>query len=141
MSTTKFQKYFKSSLLTEAPLPPPPPPPVDEPMDDAAALDKTFDDPANKEQLAAELTNMELAPEQKAELLKKADKYADNISKIILPVLRKLHDDIVSGIFQQIAPDIKGISGINEDLASLAEALRGRVRDAVIKKDKVDTKK
>ena len=69
-----------------------------------------------------------------------ADKYAENISSVVLPTLRKLHTDITTGMFKTIAPDIKGISGINEDLASLAEALRGRVRDAVIKSDNKDKK-
>ena len=141
MSTTKFHKYFKSSFLKEAGLPPPPMEemPPEPALTDDAALKKSLT-PQGADQLDAEAANLQLDPTQKAEILRKADKYADNISKIILPVLRKLHDDIVSGVFQQIAPDIKGISSINEDLAGLAESLRGRVRDAVIKSDKVEKK-
>jgi hypothetical protein len=144
MSTTKFLKYFKSSLVNEAIDPAVTPPtnaPVTAPVvDDEAVLSQTFEDDAQKQKLDTEISNISLSPEQKADILRKADKYSDNITKIVLPTLRKLHDDIVSGVFASIAPDVKGISGINEDLAGLAEALRGRTRDAVLKADKVEKK-
>lgn len=132
----KFAKYFKKSLVKEAALPAP----ITEqpPMDDAAALQGSFEDEANAQQLDAEVSNASISPEQRAQLLKRADKYAENISTMVLPTLRKLHDDIVSGVFASIAPDIKGIANINEDLARLAESLRGRTREAVLKSDKND---
>jgi hypothetical protein len=141
MAISKFARYFKSSLVQEAIVPPSDVPVAPTPeLNDEQALSQTFEDDAQKQQLDSEIQNIQLNPEQKADLLRKADKYADNISKIILPTLRKLHTDIVSGVFTSIAPDIKGISGINEDLAGLSEALRGRVRDAVVKNDKNEKK-
>ena len=40
-----------------------------------------------------------------------------------------------------VAPDLKGISNITGDLAKLAENLRGKTRDAVIKADKNEQQK
>lgn len=148
MSIQKFTRYFSNSLIMKEAASDttvaPPPPVADESVagtsPDEAALMKTFDNESGKSNLDNELSNITLSPDQKADILRRADKYSDNISKIILPILRKLHDDIVSGVFASIAPDIKGISGINEDLASLAESLRGRTRDAVLKSDKVEKK-
>lgn len=131
---SKMEKYFKRTLNEAAPV-------AEAPVvDDATAFAGSFEDEASAEQLNTEVQSSMLAPEQRAMILKKADKYAENISSIILPTLRKLHDAIVSGVFASIAPDIKGISNINEDLAKLAESLRGRTRDAVLKSDKNEAK-
>ena len=133
---SKFNKYFKESLtLKEA----------DMSLDPTgeghqAVFNQSVDYPAAAEQVEAELQNASISPEQRAGILKKADKYAENISTVILPMLRKLHDSIVTGEFKDIAPDIKGISNITEDLASLAESLRARTRDAIIKADKNESK-
>jgi hypothetical protein len=132
----KFTRYFKKSLVKEAVAGGP----VEPAIDDAAAFAGSFEDEASAQQVQGEVEQASLPPEQRAEILKKADKYSDQISKLILPTLRKLHDEIVSGTFASIAPDIKGISGINEDLAKLAESLRGRTRDAVLKSDKNEEK-
>jgi hypothetical protein len=130
----KFSRYFKKSLVTEAGSDVlAPASDLTTPDEDAAAFNSTFEDEAAITDLEGEVAGAGIDPMQNAELLKKADKYADNISKIILPVLRKLHDDIVTGTFTTVAPDIKGISGITEDLAKLAESLRGRIRDAIAK--------
>jgi hypothetical protein len=138
MENTKFKRYFKKSFMNEATIAGEAP--VDPAMDDTAAFAGSFEDDGTADQIQGEVEQASLPPEQRADLLKKADKYAENISKIILPTLRRLHDDIVSGVFASIAPDIKGISGINEDLAKLAESLRGRTRDAVLKSDKNEQK-
>lgn len=127
MDNMKFLKYFKEALESD--------PAANAPIDDAAAFAGSFENDESAAQLQGEVDNASIAPEQRAELLQKADKYANLISDKILPILRKLQDDIVSGTFATIAPDIKNISKINEDLASLSESLRGRVRDAVIKSD------
>lgn len=105
-------------------------------LDDSEAFNQSFDDGKGAEQVQGEVASLAMDPIQRDKLLKLADKYAENISTVVLPTLRKLHTDITTGVFKSIAPDVKGISGINEDLAALAEALRGRVRDAVIKSDK-----
>ena len=131
MSNKKFNRYFKKSFIKEAigaeaaPM-----------ADDSATFAGSFEDEANAAQIEGEVEQAGIDPQQRANILKLADKYAENISKMVLPTLRKLHDDIVSGTFATIAPDIKGISGINEDLAKLAESLRGRTRDAVLKSEK-----
>ena len=132
MDNNKFTRYFKNSLITEAV----PAPVAEAPVDDAAVFEGSFETPENAQGIQGEVEQAGMPPEQRAGILKLADKYAENITKIVLPTLRKLHDDIVSGTFASIAPDIKGISGINEDLAKLAESLRGRTRDAVLKSDK-----
>ena len=132
----KFTKYFEKSFLKENEG-------VGEEMgvDDETAMLGTLDDPeATGEAINGEIDTMSVAPEQTAMILKKADKYAEEISTHILPILRKLHTEIISGMFKQVAPDIKGISNINEDLAGLAEAIRGKVRDSVIRKDAEDKK-
>lgn len=133
----KFTKYFKKSFLSEEISPDIA---TDVPMDDNEAMVKTFDEPENAEGLDTEMNNMSITPEQKAIILKKADKYSDQIANHILPILRKLHDDITSGVFKTIAPDVRGISNINSDLAELAEQIRGKIRDGVIKQDQQDQK-
>jgi len=137
MSIKKFTKYFTKSLLSEAV---PAPMPQEPALDDSAAFEGSFDDNTGATQIKDEVQGISIDPVQRDKILKMADKYAENISSVVLPTLRKLHTDITTGMFKTIAPDIKGISGINEDLASLAEALRGRVRDAVIKSDNKDKK-
>ncbi len=130
---SKFTKYFKRSLISEA----------DEavvPMDDATTFKQDFENPESVQQLDAEITNASITPEQRVNMLTKADKYAEKINNIILPMLRNLHDSIVSGEFKAIAPDISGISNITEDLAALSESLRGKTRDALIKQDTKDSK-
>jgi hypothetical protein len=132
--STKFIKYFTKSLLNEAT----PLAPVADSLgvDDSSAFAGSFEDGANAEKVAGEVDSLAIDPVQKDKILKLADKYAENISAVVLPTLRRLHDDIVSGTFSSIAPDIKGISGINEDLAKLAESLRGRTREAILKNNK-----
>ena len=134
----KFAKYFKKSLVKEAALPAP----ITEqpPIDDAAALQGSFEDEANAQQLDTEVSNATVSPEQRASILKKADKYAEQISSIMLPMLRRLHDSIVSGEFREIAPEVKGISDITGKLAELSENLRGKTRDAILKANKNDEK-
>lgn len=122
----RFTKYFKSSLNEGSQ----PIEPASE-LDDSAAFAGSFEDEAVADDVNGEVEAAGIDPSQHAEILRKADKYAENIDKLILPVLRKIHNDIVTGTFSTVAPDIKGISGITEDLASLAESLRGRVRDAI----------
>ena len=134
---SKFIKYFTKSLLNEAV----PAPTLAEPvLDDAVAFEGSFEDGQGASQIKTEVGGISLDPVQRDMILKKADKYAENISNVILPTIRKLHNDIVSGVFKSIAPDLKGVSGIAEDLASLSESLRGRVRDAVLKSDNKDKK-
>ena len=133
----KFIKYFTKSLLNEAV---PAPLPQDPALDDSTAFAGSFEDGNGVEQIAGEVANASIDPVQRDMILKKADKYAENISNVILPTIRKLHNDIVSGVFKSIAPDLKGVSSIAEDLASLSESLRGRIRDAVIKSDNAGKK-
>lgn len=135
MANTKFLKYFKKTLIKEDvanPLEPEMPPM----NDDKAAFDASFDGESGAKQLEDEITNSTLDPQQTANILKKADKYAQNIDKIILPLLRNLHNDIIEGAFKTISPDIRDISGITVDLAGLAEQLRGKTRDAILKNEK-----
>ena len=130
---SKFTKYFKRSLISEA----------DEAianMDDATTFKQDFETPEAANQLDTEIANTTIPPEQRAIIIKKADKYSETITKVILPILRDLHNAIVSGEFKSIAPDIDGLSGINSDLAELAEQIRGKVRDSIVKQDKVDKK-
>jgi len=129
----KFNRYFTKSLLKEEV----PAVPV---ADDSAIFDNSFEDEGTASQVQDEVGSISIDPIQRDMILKKADKYAENISNVILPTIRKLHNDIVSGVFKSIAPDLKGVSGIAEDLASLSESLRGRIRDAVIKSDNKDKK-
>lgn len=131
--STKFIKYFTKSLLNEEIANPVSAEPV---VDDQAAFAGSFEDDGVADKVAGEVDSLAIDPVQKDKILKLADKYAENISAVVLPTLRKLHDDIVSGTFSSIAPDIKGISGINEDLAKLAESLRGRTREAILKNNK-----
>jgi len=134
--SNKFQRYFKKSLtegaIDLAPAPAPVPQP-EAPIDDTGAFEGSFEDDSMAQDLEGEVENAGIDPRESAEILKKADKYAENIDKLILPLLRKIHNDIVTGQFATVAPDIKGISGTTEDLAKLAESLRGRVRDAIAK--------
>tara|TARA_R110000822_G_scaffold285247_3_gene406612 strand:+ start:1122 stop:1556 length:435 start_codon:yes stop_codon:yes gene_type:complete len=122
----KFSRYFKRSLIAEED-------DLTTPDDDAAAFKNTFEDESTVTDLDSEVKDAGIDPMQNAEILRKADKYAANITDIFLPVLRDLHDDIVAGTFTTVAPDIKGISDIKENLAKLAESLRGRIRDAIAK--------
>lgn len=131
----KFEKYFTKSLITEAI---PAEAAVKAPVADDKAFAGSFEDENTVGQLEDEISNSTMAPEQQADILRKADKYAENINAVILPTLRKLHDDIVQGVFSSIAPEIKDVSGICEDLARLSEALRGRTRDAMLKSTKSD---
>jgi len=131
--STKFIKYFTKSLLNEEVANPVSTEPV---VDDQTAFAGSFEDNGVADKVAGEVDSLAIDPIQKDKILKLADKYAENISAVVLPTLRKLHDDIVSGTFSSIAPDIKGISGINEDLAKLAESLRGRTREAILKNNK-----
>lgn len=136
---SKFLKHFKKTIK-EATRVPQEDPSMQPPIDDPTAFNQSFQNPEDASAIEAEVQGLNLDPEQKAALLEKADDYATKISGVILTTLRNLHNDIVSGVFAQIAPDIKGISGINEDLATLAESLRGRMRDAVLKSDKSEKK-
>lgn len=136
MANNKFLNYFKKSLLNEANMPPVDAPVEQPPMDDKAAFNASFEDENALKGLEGEINDATLDPEQTAGILKKADKYAQNIEKVILPLLRTLHNDIIEGAFATISPDIKDISGITVDLAGLAEALRGKTRDAVLKNEK-----
>ena len=129
----KFKRYFTRSLLKEMGEQPAPVNPV---ANDAEVFDGSFEDENTAGQLEGEVDSISIDPEQRDMILRKADSYAEMISNQVLPTLRKLHTDIISGVFASVAPDIKGISGINEDLAELSEALRGRVKDAVIKAGK-----
>lgn len=130
--STKFEKYFKKTLLNEAS--PTPQPQVD-PTSDKAAFDASFENPANLDQINAEVASAQMDPQHRAEIIKKANKYADNIVNVILPNLRQLQKEIADGIFKEIAPQIKNISSINGDIAKLAEELRGKTLDAIIKND------
>lgn len=122
-----FKKQFKKILFEET---------SSNASSDEEIFSKEFKNKEELEKLNNEIKNIELDPEYYAKIIKKADKYSYKITEYILPFLRKLHQDLISGIFKYIAPDIKGISNITEDLASLAEALRGRVRDSIIQKNK-----
>lgn len=117
-----FKKHFKTILNEE--------------LNDQEAFESDFQNQNELENLNQEIQNISPDPEANAKIIKLADKYSDKITNYILPIMRKLHQDLTSGIFKSVAPDIKGISNITEDLAALAEALRGRVRDSVIKQDK-----
>lgn len=130
MTKDKFKKRFSESLLREAV------PAAIPAADDATAFEGSFENPEAAQGIEGEIQNVAMDETQKQTILKKADKYAELINSSILPALRRLHDDIISGVFAQIAPDIKGVSGITEDLARLAESLRGRSRDAVLKAGK-----
>jgi len=133
---TKFLKHFKRTIKEAAT----PAIPADVAPTDEQAFSQTFDSKEDVNQVNSEMDNLALDPQQKAEILHKADKYAEFINKSILPTLRKLHDDFVGGTFTSITPEIKGLASICEDLAGLSESLRGRVRDAVIKSDKNEKK-
>ena len=132
----KFNNYFKKSLtLKEADLSLDP-----NAQQDQEAFNQSFEDPQAAEQVENELQNASITPEQKMAILGKADKYAESISTGILPMLRKLHDSIVSGEFKDIAPELKGISDITGKLAELSENLRGKTRDAILKANKNENK-
>lgn len=127
----KFNRYFTKSLLKEADA-------VAPVANDSAIFDNSFENEGTATQVQDEVGSISIDPVQRDMILKKADKYAEMISNQVLPTLRKLHTDIISGVFASVAPDIKGISGINEKLAELSEALRGRIKDAVIKAGEQD---
>jgi hypothetical protein len=133
----KFVAHFKKIVTEAASIVQPP---QQGPVDDSQVFAQSFDSDQAAQQLDKEVVGAGLDPEQRASILKRADHYASKIDSIILPTLRKLQDDIVTGVFASIAPDVKGISGINEDLAKLAESLRGRTRDAILKSDKNEKK-
>ena len=130
---TKFIKYFTKSLLNEEIAANPAVAPV---ADDAEAFAGSFEDDGAIEQVEGEVEDITIDPIQKQKILKMADQYAENISQMMLPTIRKLHNDIVSGVFSSIAPDLKGVSDIAVDLAKLSEMLRGNIRDAVADKNK-----
>jgi hypothetical protein len=132
----KFSNYFKKSLtLKEADLSLDP-----AAQEDQEVFNQSFEDPQGAEQVEAELQNASISPEQKMAMMQKADMYAEKISNNILPMLRKLHDSIVSGEFKDIAPDLKGVSDITGKLAELSENLRGKVRDSILKANQNDAK-
>lgn len=138
----KFKTYFKQNLVNEAinTQPVPAVPEQDAQIDDGEVFKNSFEDESQAQQIDSEIQNATLEPEQRAQLLRRADKYAEKIADSILPTLRNLHNDITSGMFSSIGLELKDISGINEDLAKLSESLRGRTRDAVLKAGKKDTK-
>lgn len=134
-----FSKYFKKTLNEDA-LQPAGTEGLPPEATDQQAFDNSFSDQDQLSQVNDEVSATAIDPNEQAKIIKLADSYAEKVTESILPVLRKLHQDLISGVFKTVAPDIKSISGITEDLASLAEALRGRTRDAIIKSNEKDSK-
>lgn len=130
MSNT-FKKYFIKHLKERA-LPVNP----DDlgVSEDQEAFNGSFENGSELDKLEGEVNNATPTVEDNAHIVKKANMYSKKITGIILPLLRELDNDLLNGDLSKVAPEIKGISDIRQDLAKLAEALTGETNEAIRQK-------
>ena len=140
---TKFEKYFKKSLLNEADVAPDALAPTD-----AEALDASIEDPAAKKGLKNELSAVSAGASavnsNTQQLLDTAQQYAEELKAILARVVA-IHKDFTTGTLAQLGLDVKTnvLTGIRSDLGKMIEAIGGGADEAIIKQasDKVEATK
>ena len=128
--TTKFERYFKRAVLTEAK-----PMPLD---GDAAALESSIENPKDAERLNTEVNNVAVGADQVNADTEKLREMAQNYSNEILSILDRvvaIHNDITGGELAGLGIKIGSnvITGIRADLGKLAQIIGGGVNDAIMK--------
>lgn len=130
--STKFAKYFSKTLINEA---------VPAPMtNDAAALDASIENPADRAKLGQEVSNVAVGAENVnsnvEELRGIADGYAKELNSILERVVA-IHNDITTGSLAQLGIKVGSniLTGIRADLSKLAQVIGGGANDAIIKQE------
>ena len=134
--STKFAKYFSKTLINEA---------VPAPMNDAAALDASIENPMDRAKLGQEVANVAVGADNVnsnvEELRSIADGYAKELNSILERVVA-IHNDITTGSLAQLGIKVGSnvLTGIRADLGKLAQIIAGGANDAIIKKSSDEAK-
>ena len=129
--STKFAKYFSKTLINEA---------VPAPMNDAAALDASIENPMDRAKLGQEVANVAVGADNVnsnvEELRSIADGYAKELNSILERVVA-IHNDITTGSLAQLGIKVGSniLTGIRADLSKLAQVIGGGANDAIIKQE------
>lgn len=132
----KFAKYFSKALVNEA---------IDDEAQagldgDAAALEASIENPADREQLNQEVgavaTGASNINANVQNLRKTADGYAKELNAILDRVVA-IHNDITTGSLAQLGIKVGSnvLTGIRSDLSKLAQIIAGGANDAIIKQE------
>ena len=134
--STKFAKYFSKTLINEA---------VPAPMNDAAALDASIENPMDRAKLGQEVANVAVGADNVnsnvEELRSIAEGYAKELNSILERVVA-IHNDITTGSLAQLGIKVGSnvLTGIRADLGKLAQIIAGGANDAIIKKSSDEAK-
>lgn len=132
----KFAKFFKQALVNEA---------LDDQVQseldgDAAALESSIENPADRAQLDQEVgsvaTGASNVNANVQNLRKTADGYAKELNAILERVVA-IHNDITTGSLAQLGIKVGSnvLTGIRSDLSKLAQIIAGGANDAIIKQE------
>ena len=133
MSTTKFAKYFKKTLLNEE-FPP------SGPIDDATALKKSIENPKDSVRLDNEIQDVSVGADQANADMEQLRETANGYSQEILGILERvvaIHNDITSGPLAKLGIKVgtNTLTSIRGDLGKLAQIIGGGVNDVISKQE------
>jgi hypothetical protein len=132
--SNKFKKYFAKSLINEAA------PATSDIPSDAEALDKSIENPIDKQRLDHELQNVAVGADAVnadiSKLRETASQYSNELMSILDRIV-KIHDDITTGSLAKLGIKLSSntLTSIRGDLGKLAQIIGGGANDVIIKNE------